>query len=316
MATPSQSQLYRPILEISEGVDANATLSHRDYSQRLIKKLSLTKSDLDPRLASGSTRFEKNMRWAVYSLKVAGLLDAERRGEYRITDEGRSLLKTIVGDITHRQLLEMSSKMQGSLNQEDEDDDTLDTSAATSIPEIDEDMLPEEMIEAACGRLADALTTDLLDTLKDLSGSPHQFEQVVVDLLSAMGYGDGRRIGRSGDGGVDGVIYQDPLELEIDKQIYIQAKCWSETPVRVDDVRGFSGSIGIQGATKGVFITTSDFTRDAKQAAKDAIRDNKTIMLINGRELARLMVKYDVGVVTETIYEVKKLDENYFAEEI
>ena len=314
MATPAQSQLYRPILEIALEAIGNSALSHRNFSEALIVSLSLTERDLEPRLRSGSTRFDKNMRWAVYNLKVAGLMETEKRGVYKITEAGRKFLIDHAGGITQNTLSELQAKLilandEDATSQAPLSDDSKNTLS-------DDDATPDEMIEKSHRQLQRQLTDEMLDTLKGLSKSPDQFEQVVVDLLSRMGYGEGRRIGQSGDGGVDGVIYQDPLELDVEKQIYVQAKCWNDAPVRVEDIRGFSGSLGSKQASKGVFITTSRFTADARQAATDALRDSKKIVLIEGTNLAKLMIRYNVGVVPETTYVIKKLDENYFAEDI
>ena len=131
-------------------------------------------------------------------------------------------------------------------------------------------------------------------------------------LLVKMGYGQGETVGRSGDGGIDGIIDQDALGLE---KVYIQAKRWG-SQVGEPEIRNFSGSLDPYGATKGVFITTSTFSSTARQTAQNISAGNKLIRLVDGDELARLMIRYGVGVVTETTYEVKKLDENYFAEDV
>jgi len=155
-------------------------------------------------------------------------------------------------------------------------------------------------------RLAD----ELLQSIAALT--PDRFERLVVQLLVKMGYGEGRPVGRSGDGGIDGIISQDPLGLE---KVYIQAKRWSNQ-VGDPEIRNFSGSLDAKGATKGVFITASTFNTTAKRTAQTISAGNKLIRLIDGRELSKLMIEHGVGVVTEYTYEVKKLDENYFAEEI
>ena len=153
------------------------------------------------------------------------------------------------------------------------------------------------------------LADQILDSVKDVP--PAGFEQLVVGLLSKMGYGDGRVVGQSGDQGIDGVLNQDTLGLE---KIYVQAKRYTSGQVGEPEIRNFSGSLVAKGATKGVFITTSTFSPTAQQTAQSISLGSQFIRLIDGSELARLMIEHRVGVVTEVTYEVKKLDANYFAD--
>ncbi len=158
-------------------------------------------------------------------------------------------------------------------------------------------------------QLRERLADELLENIMKLT--PGRFEQLVVNLLEKMGYGEGQTVGRSGDGGIDGIIDQDPLGLE---KVYIQAKRWS-SQVGDPEIRNFSGSLDAKGAAKGVFITTSTFSSTAKETTRNISAGNKLIRLIDGQELAALMVQHGVGVVTVSTYEVKKMDENYFAED-
>ena len=171
------------------------------------------------------------------------------------------------------------------------------------------DATPDERMEILHQELNEKLAHDLLDVMTK-HVSPDGFERLVVRLLEKMGYGKGEAVGGSGDGGIDGIINQDVLGLE---KVYIQAKRW-QNQVGEPEIRNFSGSLDAKGATKGVFITTSSFSSTAEQTAQTISAGNKLIRLIDGTELARLMIDYGVGVVTEITYEVKKLDENYFAE--
>lgn len=154
------------------------------------------------------------------------------------------------------------------------------------------------------------LADELLESIMKLT--PDRFEQLVINLLEKMGYGKGEAVGRSGDGGIDGVINQDPLGLE---KVYIQAKRWS-SQVGEPEIRNFSGSLDAKGARKGVFITTSTFSSTAERTARNISAGSKFIRMIDGRELAALMVRHGVGVVTVSTYEIKKMDENYFAEDV
>ena len=152
------------------------------------------------------------------------------------------------------------------------------------------------------------LAAELLENLQQIPWE--QFERLTVHLLEEMGYGIGIHLGQTGDGGMDGVISQDALGLE---KIYIQAKRWENT-VGEPEIRNFSGSLSARGASKGVFITTSNFSTTAKHTANSISSGSQTIILVEGMELAYLMIDNGVGVVTQQRYEIKKLDENYFAE--
>ena len=172
--------------------------------------------------------------------------------------------------------------------------------------------IPEESIEENYQRIREKLTVDLLERIK--SNTPAFFEGLVVDLLVKMGYGGsredaGRAVGRSGDGGIDGIINEDRLGLDA---IYIQAKRWGDGNVGSPDIDKFSGALNRKGASKGVFITTSRFT----DSAKDAVKENTglKIVLIDGEQLAQLMIDHDVGVSVEKTYEIKRVDSDYFAE--
>ena len=186
---------------------------------------------------------------------------------------------------------------------------TADVHPSVDTPDIAEvDATPDESIATAYNELREKLVDDLLESLKSVD--PYLFEQIVVRLLEKMGYGEGDAVGRSGDGGIDGIINQDPLGLE---KVYVQAKRW-EGNVGTGPIFSFGGSLGAQGASKGVFITTSTFNSNARQAAQSISAGGNLIRLIDGQELARLMIRHNVGVVTETTYEIKKLDENFFSD--
>ena len=177
-------------------------------------------------------------------------------------------------------------------------------------PEGNYDVAPDENIENSYRELQSNLADELLDSLKRMP--PDGFERLVVALLEEMGYGKGNVVGGSGDGGIDGIITQDVLGLE---KVYIQAKRWAD-PVPDREIRNFSGSLDTRGANKGVFITTSSFSGPAKHAADQISAGSKLIRLIDGGELAELMIEHNVGVITERTYYIKKMDENYFTEEL
>ena len=294
MAIPTQKQLHRPVLEILE--QANAVVSAREVFNRIAKRLSLSDEELQQRTASGPPTANNRTLWAVSYLRAAGLVANVARGQLYITDAGRSFLKTHPGEIDTGILKRLA-------NPELPDGEP-------PIAVLEADTSPDELMDKAYGELHIRLTDELLDGMG--GGSSGRFERLCVHLLEAMGYGKGIHLGQTGDGGVDGLIRQDALGLE---KIYIQAKRWTNQIVGPDSIRDFSGSLDAKGAAKGVFITTSSFSDSAKSTAESISQGAKEIILINGRELATLMITYGVGVVTEKAYEIKKLDENYFAEE-
>ena len=258
--------------------------------------LSLSDDDLQERIPSGALRVDKHTRYSMHLLKRAGLLDAPGRGHYRITDRGRQYLREHAESLDQAQL-----NMLVVEREQDSPSDSVAPSAG--------DVSPDEQIEVTHAQLQSILTDELLESVKAVS--PERFEALVVELLVKMGYGRGRQVGRSRDGGIDGVVTQDRLGFE---KVYVQAKRWNTAQIGEPEIRNFSGSLDPHGATKGVFITTSRFSPAARQSADDAARNNKTILLIDGPKLARLMIEYGVGVVTKAVYELKELDENYFAD--
>ena len=180
--------------------------------------------------------------------------------------------------------------------------------AVTNTP-TDDDASPQDKIDAGYRELRDKLVDDLLDSISQIS--PESFEQLVVDLLQKMGYGKGQVVGKSGDRGIDGIINQDALGLE---KVYLQAKRWQNT-VGEPDIRNFIGSLVVaEGASKGVFVTNSTFSASARQTAQTT--SNMFIRLIDGPELAKLMIDHNVGVITQYTYKIQKLDENYFSDEL
>jgi restriction system protein len=255
-------------------------------------------------LPSGrQSRFANRVGWAKTYLTKAGLLHSERRGSFTVTDEGRKVLSRPPTRIDIPFLLQYPGVAE------------FRTPGPTGVdePRVDERAgTPEELIEAAHQELQTSLATDLLEQVK--TRSFRFFESLVVDLLVRMGYGGsrseaGQRIGRTGDGGVDGVINEDKLGLDV---VYLQAKRWADKPVRRPDIQAFAGSLEGFRARKGVFITTSRFTDDALDYVRYI---EKRIVLIDGERLTRLMIEYGVGVAEIANYSVKRiaLDElDYF----
>ena len=208
-------------------------------------------------------------------------------------------------------LIQMREERQTSSGVSAEATSQTATDGETAIRKIEGDVVPpDHKIANGYKELQGNLKFDLLESLRDIS--PSGFERLVVALLERMDYGRGSVVGGSADGGIDGIINQDVLGLE---KVFVQAKRWAD-PVPDREIRNFSGSLDTRGANKGVFITTSSFSGPAKQAAATISAGTKLIRLIDGVELAELMIENNVGVITERTYEIKRLEENYFTEEV
>lgn len=269
----------------------------------------LSESERAEMLPSGRiTTFRSRMHWAATYMAHAEVVKRPNRGWLQITARGRDLLQKNLEDIDNEVLNQFSEfrewreksgvKLAPSL-----------TSLAKS-PGALPNLTPEETLETSYQALRRQLAIDLLDKLKE--SPPAFFEQVVVDLLVAMGYGGSRpgvamAIGKSGDGGIDGVIKEDKLGLDA---VYIQAKRWQGT-VGSPEVQKFAGSLMGMKATKGVFLTTGKFSKDAEHYVRSI---NQRIVLIDGEELAGYMIDHDVGVTTANTYVLKRVDGDYFEE--
>jgi restriction system protein len=243
-------------------------------------------------------------------MERAGLLERVRRGVYRLTQEGERLSSRTPSRIDmdllgeYPDYAEWSRRANGPSPSKDATESRSDDIAET----------PEEALDRAAKQLSSALEADVLHRVR--GAAPMFLERVVVDLLIAMGYGGGdaakgRVTGRSGDGGIDGTIREDALGLD---EVCVQAKKYAEgNAVGISDLRNFAGTVDAASTTKGVFVTTASFTR----AAKDYVaRSPKRIVLIDGEELARLMVRHGVGVRTWLHHEIKRVDEDYFDQEV
>ncbi len=276
---------------------------------RMIFKLS--NEDADAMLPSGKQTYLSNRaHWARQYLSQAGLVASYKRGSYEVTSLGRDLLNSKPSSITNATLKQFP-KFQDFLKRSAKKE-----AYEGSAPVITEsgvvDDTPEDLIARAHGQLEAALVADLLSAVQGVS--PSQFEQLIVDLLLAMGYGGGdrsmgERIGKSGDGGIDGIINEDALGLDA---VYIQAKRYAvDSKVGRPALQAFVGSLTGEGANKGVFVTTSDFSKEAKDYLNKV---QHRIVLINGDRLARLMIQHEVGVRARKTYVLRSVDEDYFSE--
>lgn len=305
MAIPIQKELYKPILKETALV-VEDHLRTKKIIELMSDRFELTPEEQKEMVGSGGqSKIANRTAWAIQRLKNAGLLSSPKRGFWEITQQGREFLDTHESGIPDTDLSSLIDK-----NKRAPGNEPPTAVAVSEAVESGSSTTPEELMEQSNRLVQERLADELLQSIAALA--PDRFERLVVQLLVKMGYGEGRPVGRSGDGGIDGIISQDPLGLE---KVYIQAKRWSNQ-VGDPEIRNFSGSLDAKGATKGVFITASTFNTTAKRTAQTISAGNKLIRLIDGRELSKLMIEHGVGVVTEYTYEVKKLDENYFAEEI
>ena len=304
MPIPDYQTLMLPVLQLaSDGQEHK----FRDAVEQLSLYFQISDAEQMEMLPSGTQSvFGNRVGWARSYLKQAGLLTTPRRGYFAITERGRQVLKTNAPKLTAA-LLGQYPEFQAFKTRRRPKADAADRMAEFS-PDFMLDNTPEDILASAYRLLRQNLEQEVLDTIKELP--PTFFEKLVIDLLVKMGYGGnrqdaGRAIGKSGDGGIDGFLNEDRLGLDV---IYIQAKRW-ETNVGRPEIQKFAGALQGQKARKGIFITTSGFTREARDYAS-AIETR--IILVDGERLATLMVEHNIGVSLMGVYEVKKIDLDYF----
>lgn len=272
----------------------------RETIEHLGDEFSLSKRERKLLLPSGQSKFDNRVGWAKTYLKKAGLLEQPRRGVMRITPSGMETLRSGIDriDIAYLERYATFVDWRGSNQVVDRADESNERSQQT----------PEEVLEEAYQNIRAELAQELLVMVK--SCSPSFFERLVVELLVKMGYGGSRRdageaLGGTGDDGIDGIIKEDRLGLDI---IYIQAKRW-EGNVGRPEIQKFAGALQGFRAKKGVFLTTSDFTQEATEYVS---RVDSKIVLINGEQLANLMIDFDLGVSTFAQYDLKRIDSDFF----
>ena len=280
----------------------------RDVTDRLAEQLGVTEEERKELLPSGAAPvFYNRTAWAKTYLKKAGLIDSPKQGIIVISKRGLDVLKKNPTEIDVKFLKQFSEFVDFQTTKGE--NETVDISKSEDIS----NETPEEALETAYQKIRKSLAQDLLN--KVITLSPAFFERLVVELLVKMGYGGsikdaGRAIGKSGDEGIDGTIKEDKLGLDI---IYIQAKRWQPgNTVGRPELQKFVGALAGQGAKKGIFITTSSFTKDALDYAP---RNETKIVLIDGQQLAQFMIDYNLGVTSLNSYEVKRMDSDYFGEE-
>ena len=298
MAVPDFQSLMLPFMScVGDGNDHDLN----DISDCAALQLGLSEEDMRETLPSGrQSRFRNRIGWDRTYLGKAGLIEKTGRGRCRITERGKQLLATQPERIDIKLLRQYPEFVAFTTGGRD--------GSVSSEESVAVDQTPEELLESSYQSLMNGLADEVLERVKQCS--PTFFEQLVVELLVAMGYGGsladaGSAVGRSGDGGIDGVIKEDKLGLDA---VYVQAKRW-EGNVSRPTVQAFVGSLEGRRAHKGVLITTSGFTRDATEYVKSI---EKRVVLIDGSRLAQLMIEHNVGVAETARYSLKRLDEDYF----
>ncbi|WP_413207862.1 restriction endonuclease [Rhodospirillum sp. A1_3_36] len=305
MTIPDFQTLMLPVLRAS----ADGEVRIGEVVDRLSDDMALTDEERLQLLPSGKqTTFSNRVNWAKSYLGKAGLVDLTRRAHFVISEEGRKVLANPPDRITIKYLEQFEAFRDFRAGSTETGGDEVVVSSTDGEGDI---LTPDEVMRQAHKEVQDALADALLQRLR--SGTPAFFEKVVVNLLIAMGYGGSNAdistalVGKSGDGGVDGVIDQDPLGLD---RIYVQAKRYADgNTVGSGAIRDFFGSLDDFKAAKGLFVTTSTFTTSAKGTAS---RLSKRIVLIDGKSLAKLMIRHNVGCRTVETLELKKEDDDFF----
>lgn len=305
MAIPDYQSIMLPLLRhLSDGIEYKM----RDVTDELAIILGVTDDEQKELLPSGvAPVFYNRTAWAKTYLKKAGLIESPRLGVVTISNRGKEVLNKNPTIINVKYLKQFSEFVEFQSPKQDDGIVVIDLSEDQSI------QTPEEILESAYQKIRKSLAAELITKVVELS--PVFFEKLVVELLVKMGYGGsmqdaGKAIGKSGDEGIDGTIKEDKLGLDI---IYIQAKRWKPgNVVGRPEIQKFVGALAGQGAKKGIFITTSNFT---KEAIEYTPRNETKIVLIDGTQLAQLMIDYNLGCSLQQTFEVKKIDGDYFGEE-
>jgi restriction system protein len=298
MSIPDYQSIMLPLLQYVRDENEH---SLGEAIDALADKFNLADTERSLLLPSGQQAiFDNRVAWARTYLKKAGLLESTRRGYFKITQRGLQVVSQDIQRIDARFLRQFPEFVEFQSPKKEPGEE-----------EAPADSTPEESIENAYDHLRTALREELLRQLK--SCSPSMFERIVINLLLKMGYGGSRKdagqaIGKSGDEGIDGIIKEDRLGLDV---IYVQAKRWKDQVGR-PEIQKFSGALDGKRAKKGIFMTTSTYSKEARDFVSGI---DKKIVLLDGQEIAGFMLDHDVGVTLVASYEIKRLDADYFVEE-
>ncbi len=287
---PKFHETFNPILSIlSDG----KVIHHRDLLKKVVEKYysKLPKELLEEKTKTGDLLILNRIAWGKSYLKKGGYIFYPERGTVQITDKGKKSIKEVI----QLKDVEGSSDLMDFYSEEKSKGISNNIQIKNSTP--------QDLIDTGFSEIESQVKIELLERLKNID--PYYFEKVILILLKKMGYGDFIETSKSRDGGIDGIINEDKLGLD---KIFIQAKRYDENKVREKDIRNFIGAMSGD-TTKGVFVTTSDFDKEAVQKARDA---HHTIILVDGKKLVDLMHQYNVGIQIKATYEVKQLDEDFF----
>lgn len=308
MPLPTYDQLMLPLMKLLS--ELNEPIKISDAANILAERSNLHEEDLNKILPSGKNIFKDRVAWAKTYLVKAGLVQQPKRAYCEISSLGRQVDLKSLDAITNEYLAQFNGFSDFKLGKKNKDEFGIgNLQVIESLNSYQETQTPEETIQNTTELLKSDLKSDLLQMVKDKSTS--FFERLVVDLLVAMGYGGSHQdaaqaIGKTNDGGIDGVISEDRLGLD---KIYIQAKRWKDTVGR-PDIQQFKGALADQVAKKGVFITTSSFSKEAIESARKS-----GIVLIDGDKLTSLMIEFGLGVQIERSFHIYKIDQDRFDED-
>lgn len=300
MAVPKYFEMYNIFLECLKDKDVHTL---KEIKQVVINAFELNENDLNQMLPSGRQRvFDNRLGWCRAYLKKANLIKSPKRAQFHITDRGMKLLSRDI-KITDDVLMQYPEFVQFK---------TGNIIIDKNFDIKQEKSTPQEVLEHAYEELNNTLSNDLLSEILDMD--PYKFENLVVDLLIKMGYGklqyNSKTTKKSGDEGIDGIVTADKLGFD---SIYIQAKRFKDASIGRPEIQKFVGALAGQGAQKGIFITTSDFTKEAIEFANKNF--SYKIVLINGKKLSDLMIEYELGVSTQYVYKIKRIDSDYFLDD-
>ena len=293
---PEFKQFILPVLQfLNDGKDHTV----KECTEHIQHVFSLTGEDMEQLLPSGTVGVVKNRtQWALTYLKKAGLTLSEKRGVFQISETGKKLLENPPTVITQKYLVDHYPSFK---------EFATSNPTPTAQPTTPIDLTPIDELVIAFKKVNSQLADDLLNQVMSMSWKA--FELLVVKLLESMGYGDGTITSYTNDDGIDGVINEDKLGLD---KIYLQAKHWKPSvAVGAPEVQSFIGAIISHGGTKGVFVTTSKFSKNAYDLSTGSIK----LILIDGQRLANLMIQYNLGVSTSQVYAIKKIDTDFFSDD-
>ena len=316
MPIPNYQELMKPVLNFAQDGKEHHVKEARNAIETII---DLTPDERNQKLSSGQTVIANRIGWAISYLKSAGLIESKKRGYFNITQAGLDVLKKHSGNIDN-EFLKTFPEFFGNKNYNNKEnnqqktivDEKMNLAHDNINTSFQDNRTPEEIIADSYTLLRKKLKNELLEQIKQCS--PAFFERLVVELLVKMGYGGSMEeaaaevVGKSGDEGIDGIIKEDKLGLGV---IYVQAKRW-ENPVGRPEIQKFAGALMGKRAKKGVFITNSVYTNGAYEYTKSV---ESKIILIDGNKLAQYMIDFDLGVSREQIFEIKRIDSDYFEED-